>query len=74
MQSPPTCHENDVTRWLHSHSAKSDNVLIYLSNMQELFYQPTQPEYGELLEHKTQKWNTPFHDYYTNVIAPDITS
>ena len=64
----------DVTRWLRSHGAKSDDVSVYLSDLRELFHQPTEAEYRESFKNMTQKWSTPFREYYTNEIAPDITS
>ena len=64
----------DVLRWLCSHGAKSDDLLIYLLDLRELFHQPTQPEYRAFLKDATEKWSTPFREYYTNEIAPDIRS
>ena len=64
----------DVKRWLRSHGATSDDVSIYLSDLRELFHQPTMAEYENMLEVATQKWSSPFREYYTNEIAPDIAS
>ena len=59
----------DISRWLHSHGAKSDDLLIYLSDMRELFHQPTQPQYKQFFKDATEKWSTPFWKYYTDEIA-----
>ena len=64
----------DVKRWLRSHGATSDDVSIYLSDLRELFHQPTMAEYESMLEVATQKWSAPFPEHYTNEIAPDIAS
>ena len=64
----------DVTRWLRSHGAKSEEVSIYLTDVRDLFHQSSEVEYKEMLEKVTQKWSAPFREYYTNEIAPDITS
>ena len=64
----------DVTRWLCSHGAKSEEISIYLTDVRDLFHQASEVEYREMLKKIRQKWSAPFHEYYTNEIAPDITS
>ena len=64
----------DVTRWLRAHDAKSTDISVYLSDLRELFHQPTQEEYRELLKNKTPNWSVPFREYFANEIAPQIDS
>ena len=64
----------DVQRWLRGHGATGDDVSVYLSDLRDLFHQPTEVEYRNVLTKLTQKWSAPLREYYTNEIAPDITS
>ena len=64
----------DVTRWLRAHGAKSEEISIYLTDVHDLFHQSSEVEYREMLKKVRQKWSAPFYEYYTNEIAPDITS
>ena len=64
----------DVKRWLRGHGATSDDVSVYISNLRELFHQPTMAEYDKLLESMVMKWSAPFRQYYANEIAPDIAA
>ena len=64
----------DVTRWLRSHGAPSDDVSIYQSDVRALFHLPTEEEYTSTLAEMKCKWSAPFFDYYTRNIHPDIHS
>lgn len=62
----------DVTRWLRSHGAPSQDVSVYLSDLRMLFHLPTENEYSSTLASMKKKWSAPFFDYYSNSINPDI--
>ena len=64
----------DVKRWLRSHGATSKDLSVYITNLWELFHQPTMAEYNGQLESMIHKWSTPFLENYSNEISPDITS
>ena len=50
----------DTLRWLHGHGAPSQDVSIYLSDVQELFHLPSEKEYVERFSEISSKWSAPF--------------
>ena len=84
MQLPPTFQQyfiydvwanhllHSIKIWLRGHGATSDDVSVYISNLREMFHQPTMAEYDKLPESMVMKWSAPFHHYYKNEISPDI--
>ena len=61
-------------RWLHSHKATSDDMLVYRSDLKELLHQPTKDQYTKLLRRMSERWSAPFFDYFNTNIHPDIAS
>ena len=64
----------DITRWLHTHGAPSADTSVYITDVRNLFHQPTEVLYRQKLGELTEKWSAPFYDYYMNHIEPDISS
>ena len=64
----------DTLRWLRGHGAPSQDVSIYLSDVQELFHLPSEKEYVERFSEISSKWSAPFWQYYLQNIHPDISS
>ncbi len=52
----------DATRWLRSHGATTDDISVYISDLRDVFHQPTKEEYTAKLQQLTQKWSAPFRE------------
>lgn len=50
----------DVTRWLRSHGAPSQDVSVYLSDLRLLFHLSSESEYKGTLASMKEKWSAPF--------------
>ena len=64
----------DVKRWLTHHGASSDDKMVYINDLKELFHLPTQEDYSGHLQGLAKKWSAPFFDYYNRNIHPDIAT
>lgn len=63
---------NSVKLWLRRHGATSSEVPIYISNIREMFHQPTEEEYLTKLQELQVDWSKPFLEYYQQEIHPEV--
>ena len=55
---------NSAKIWLRRHGAKSAEILVYISNLRELFHQPTYQDYLHKLECLKLNWSLAFLEYF----------
>lgn len=63
---------NSVKLWLRRHWAKSDEIPVYVSNLRELFHEPTYKAYLGQLETLKVNWSKAFLDYYNENIHVEV--
>ena len=64
----------DVKAWLRKHGASSEEVSVYVADIQNMFHLPTEKQYTDSLQEMEKRWSAPFFDYYKLHIHPDIHS
>ena len=64
---------NAVKLWLRRHGAVSDEIPVYVSNLRDLFHQPSVEEYEAKLEQLKIKWSDAFLEYYNESVHPEVS-
>lgn len=64
---------NAVKLWLRRHGAVSDEIPVYVSNLRDLFHQPSEEAYENKLSELKMKWSDTFSEYYYNSIHPEVS-
>lgn len=63
---------SDAKHWIKQHGGKSDDQLVYISNLKELLQMENEDDYAEKLEELSQLWSKPFLEYYQSKLHHDI--
>lgn len=63
---------SDAKHWIKQHGGKSDDQLVYISNLKELLQMQNEDDYAEKLEELSQSWSKPFLEYYRSKLHQDI--
>ena len=58
--------------WLKRHGAKSDEKPLYVSNLRELFHEPTNEAYLRKLQILKVNWSRAFLDFYMQKIHVEV--
>ena len=64
---------NAVKLWLRRHGAVSAEIPIYVSNLRDLFHQPSEEAYRNKLEELKTKWSEAFLEYYYDSVHPEVS-
>ena len=63
---------NAAKLWLKQHGATSSELPVYMSDLRELFHQPSKEAYLKELDIRKSKWSYPFVEYYESKIHPEV--
>lgn len=63
---------NAVKVWLRRHGATSNEIPVYISNLRDLFHQPSEETYTNKLEELKTKWSKAFLEYYYDHVHPEV--
>jgi len=63
---------NSVELWLRRHGAKFDEISFYLSNLRELFHEPTNEAYLRKLQIHKVNCSWAFLDFYMQKIHVEV--
>ena len=64
---------NAMKLWLRRHGSVSDEIPVYVSNLRDLFHQPSEEAYKNKLDELKMKWSDTFSEYYFNSIHPEVS-
>ena len=64
---------NAVKLWLRRHGAISAEILVYVSNLRDLFNQPSEEAYRVKLEELKAKRSEAFLKYYYDSVHPEVS-
>ena len=62
-----------VKLWLRRHGAVSAEIPIYVSNLRDLFHQPSEEAFRNKLEELKTKWSEVFLEYYYDSVYPEVS-
>lgn len=63
---------SDAKHWVRQHGGKSDNQLVYISNLRDLLQQENEHDYNERLEELSKFWSESFLEYNNSKLHDDI--
>lgn len=65
--------KQDFRRWLRNHGAASDEVKVYMDDLNTLLNCDSEDQFDTTLEHLTTRWTASVTDYFNKNLKKDIT-